>query len=280
MRLFIAILGSIFFSLQLHAQKQSLLYKVSGNGLSKPSYVYGTIHMICEDEFFLMDELTTAMNQVKALYLEIDISDSLAMSAAIMKMIDPTVSDLYDEMEDNFKDEISRYLLEMGMNFETIRFFKPFMVSMMLTQSLYSCEVKSYEVELMAMATEGGIPVKALETMEQQMAIFDSIPLEQQFQDLKEMVMNMPEAAEELRAIVKFYTEMNLEGLMKMMDGHSLMQFDDFILTHRNQAWIPIMEKQMRKEPALFAVGAAHLLGDQGVITLLKERGFKVQPVL
>jgi uncharacterized protein len=282
MRNLLFVFTFLFISLVAFAQKDAhtLLYKVSGNGLKSPSYLYGTIHMICEDDFFIMDELSIALGKVKALYLEIDITDSASIGQAMIKMVDPTMMDFYAEIDDNAKIQIEQMLLEVGLSFDMAKMFKPMMLSMLMTQSLYDCAITSYEIELAAMAKEAGISLRALETIEDQIAVFDAIPVEEQLQSLVELATDMATAREGLRDMIKFYTEMNLVGLMKAIGDDSIMEHDEVLLTKRNQNWIPIMVKQMRANPTLFAVGAAHLPGDNGVIQLLKDKGFKVEPVI
>jgi uncharacterized protein YbaP (TraB family) len=272
----------LFTSVTVFAKGEvnTLLYKVSGNGLKKASYIYGTIHMICEDDFFMMDGLITAMQKVDALYLEIDITDSVAMGLAMSKFLDPSMKEFYAEIDENTRNLIEQMVLQMELTFEIVSMFKPIMISLLLTQSLYDCAIKSYEVELAAMAKEAGIALKALETAEEQVAIFDAIPIEEQFQSLVELVSEFEDAREGLKQMVGYYKEMNLQGLMKAIEDDAFMEHDEEFLTKRNQNWIPIIEKQMRTKPALFAVGAAHLLGENGVIKLLQEKGFKVDPVL
>src|ERR1700761_8785192 len=58
--------------------QNSLLWEVSGKGLPQPSYVFGTIHMICPEDFFLTDKMKTSFQKAHTLYLEINLDDPTA----------------------------------------------------------------------------------------------------------------------------------------------------------------------------------------------------------
>ena len=75
----------------------TLLWKISGNGLSKPSYLYGTIHMLCADDAGLSDQMKTIIRKVDNIYFEVDIDNLMEMFGVIGKMKmkgDTTLQDL------------------------------------------------------------------------------------------------------------------------------------------------------------------------------------------
>lgn len=76
-------LNLFIFCLLLHfanAQEKSLLWQISGNGLAKPSYLYGTIHLICPNDYFMTDSTKAAFARTEQVYLELDMDDPSIMS--------------------------------------------------------------------------------------------------------------------------------------------------------------------------------------------------------
>src|SRR5215217_1416430 len=75
----IAVIATFLFTIQLKAQekpaKKSLLWEISGKGLTKPSYIYGTIHMICGPDFIIKDKTKKALEKSEALVMELDFTD-------------------------------------------------------------------------------------------------------------------------------------------------------------------------------------------------------------
>jgi hypothetical protein len=82
--------------------------------------------------------------------------------------------------------------------------------------------------------------------------------------------------------MVALYKAQDVEGLLKVMDESEwdFNGYEDILLANRNAAWVPIMEKAMQGKPTFFAVGAGHLGGAKGVLSLLKKKGYTVKAVL
>ncbi|HLV51992.1 MAG TPA: TraB/GumN family protein, partial [Flavobacterium sp.] len=72
----IAFFGLLLTGIIGNAQNEpSLLWQIEGNGLEKPSYLFGTIHMICEDDFMMTPAIERSLENVEAFYAEIDFSN-------------------------------------------------------------------------------------------------------------------------------------------------------------------------------------------------------------
>ena len=147
--------------------------------------------------------------------------------------------------------------------------------------ALQSGEVMSYEMELMKMAQEKEKETGGLETMEFQMSMFDSIPYEAQATMLVEGIKNQDGGNEQFAEMVKLYKAQDINAMHQMIDEDEggVGDYEELLLVNRNLNWIPIMEKMMVEKPTFFAVGAGHLGGTKGVVTLLQEAGYTVQPL-
>ena len=262
--------------------ENSLLWKISGNGLEKSSYLYGTIHLTCN--YKLSEKMAMALAETDQVALEIDMDDP-NMQAKMMKgmmMNDgQTMKGLlseedYQQLGVFFKDNT-------GMNLEMFNTIKPFAVSAMLISKLVPCDPPaSYETEFIKIAKEQEEEVLGLESIEYQMSVFDSIPYKEQLDDLVKMAKEgLEESKIEFDKLNVLYDNEDIEGLMQLMLETEDMtsEFADELLTKRNQNWIPVIETMSKKTSTFYGVGAMHLAGDQGVIRLLRKAGFTVEAV-
>lgn len=267
-----------------NAQKleNSLLWKISGNGIEKPSFLYGTMHAVCETN--INENVIKAFEQTNQLYLEIDMDDPNLQAKMMSKMMmenGVTISSLVSEEESKI---IDTFLKEnVGFSLKTIDTFKPFMISSMYLPKLLDCPLKAVDMELMKIATEQSEEVLGLETIESQLIIFDKIPYKIQVEEvLKTAKNNMVKDKEEMNKMLSIYKSENIEKMLELSlesENKMFAEYTDDLLTKRNKNWIPTIEKVTKEKPTLFAVGAAHLAGDNGVIKLLRTKGYKVEAV-
>lgn len=265
-----------------------LLWKISGNDLEKPSYLYGTIHMIGAEDFFLPDGTMTAMDASDQVVFEIDMADMTDMSSmmglmdkAFMKD-DLTLQDLLSEEDFKLVDE---HFKDMGLPVLFIQRIKPMFLTVftsgdMSPGDLQSGKIKSYEYEFMEMAKNGDKTTAGLETVDLQLSFFDSIPYPDQAAMLIDGIKNGGSESDSFKEIVEVYKEQNLTKMLEMTlsEEGGLAEYDDLLLNKRNKNWIPQMESMMVEAVNFFAVGAGHLPGDEGVINLLREAGYTVEP--
>ncbi len=279
----IQLLVFCFFIQWSHAQEKSLLWEVSGNGLTKPSYVYGTIHMICPNDYFMTDSTKAAFKKTEQVYLELDMDDPTLMSKMMQLMMLTNGKKMKDYLKPEEYMLLSDYFkAKMGANLDQMGGMKPFALMSMLYTTLLSCQPQSYELVFTQMASSAKKEVLGLETVELQMGVFDQIPYEKQAGLLADMVRKKDESTKEFGEMVTLYKKQDLEGLLKLMDNSEwdFNGYEDILLANRNTAWVPIMEKAMKSKSTFFAVGAGHLGGAKGVLQLLKKQGYTVKAVL
>lgn len=278
--------------------ENALLWEISGNGLKTPSYLYGTIHIIGEDDFFLTDSTVITFNQTKQLALEIDIDDMnnpfkmLGMIGGMMMDDGLTLKDLLKE--DEYKITHQYIIDSMGMPSlmaGMMERMKPMFLSEMVGTDMSSMQEgdgmlsqqgsKSYEMELSAMAKEKEMEVLGLETVAFQLSIFDSIPYKEQAYMLYDAIQSGGEKeAAALDELVEMYKKQDINGLNQMIVGDAeFSKYNEILLVNRNKNWIPKIGKYAQQMPTFFAVGAGHLPGDQGVIMLLRQAGYTVRAI-
>ncbi len=279
----LAMAAAVLFGIVGMAQESnSVLYKISGNGLKAPSYLFGTMHMTCDAT---IDAATRkALEETKQLYLELDMDDpamQTTMMGGMMMKDGKTISSMVSEAD--FK-QLDKVMTEkVGMSAMMLNMMKPFMLSAMLIPSLLDCPMQSFEGELMKITHEQGEQVFGLETVEAQMAVFDAIPYQVQVDELMKGVRDgFVNDKKELARMMEVYKTKNLDAMMKLMsesDNKLNSGFSEELLSKRNRNWIPVIEQTAKATPTFFGVGAAHLGGDQGVIKLLRQKGYKVEAV-
>ncbi len=268
--------------------EKSLLWEISGKNISQPSYLFGTIHIIDADRYFLPKGTLEAIDNTDIMVFEIDLADmedmdqimGLLMSAMMEGNV--TIKDLVSE-EDYAM--ISKHFSDMGLPFMMLERIKPMFLSMMGGDidmgSLQSGEMTSYELKFGEMAKSKGMETAGLETMEFQMSLFDSIPYDDQAVMLVESIKSGGGESDLMEKMMDTYTTQDVDALAEFITSESgdVAGFEDNLITKRNHAWIPQIKKLSGDRPAFYAVGAGHLGGKEGVIRLLRQEGYTVQAI-
>jgi uncharacterized protein YbaP (TraB family) len=268
--------------------ENALLWRISGNGLEHPSWLYGTIHMIPSEQFFLPAGTEAAFDSSSALYLEVDMTE-LEDPARQMQLLqdsymkdDLTLKDLVTEEE---YEMIKVHFAELGLPLMFLQRIKPMFLSVFADgsispNSLQDGSIKVYEMELTEMAKENDIPIGGLETLDFQMSIMDSIPYEAQADMLMESIKMADQAGSQYDSLFALYISQDINSMYSSIDeDQNLSSFDSLLLIQRNHNWIPVMREKMMENSSFFAVGAAHLGGPDGVIALLRKEGYRVVAV-
>jgi len=269
-------------------QEKSLLWEISGNGLKSSSYLFGTIHLIGKEDFFFPKSLEDKIKLSERATFEIDMDDMSSMES-MLKIIGKafmkdglTLKDLVTEkeylaIENHFKDK--------GLPLQFLDRMKPMLLATFASLDMGNGgmeDSKSYEMEIFAKFNEQNKPSEGLETIDDQLALFDSIPYKAQAQMLVESIKSSNKENEEYKMMIDLYKKQDIETLAKVTvdekDG-GIGGYSDLFLYKRNKNWIPHIARMMNEKPTFFAVGAGHLGGPKGVIQLLKKAGYKVTPV-
>lgn len=261
---------------------KSLLWEISGNKLAKPSYVFGTIHLLCADDLKVSPSVQQAVANTQQIALELDMdSPTMAteMRATLMLPAGQTLQGCLTKEEYAAVNEY--FTTELKMPFAQMGSIKPFALTALLYPKMLGCAAGSYEMALVEIAKTKKMEVIGLETVADQMGLFDKIPCTKQAHMLSDMVTNRAEAQQEFRDVLKLYQAQDVEGVLKMSmaSKFGMAEYEDLLLTDRNKRWIPLMAQQAAAKPTFFAVGAAHLGGPAGVLALLRQQGYQVKPI-
>ena len=273
---------SVFaFSSSANAQTQktenSVLWEVSGNGLAKPSYLFGTVHMICGKDFVMKPKATEAFSKTSKLALEVNMADpseiNLIQQMAVgkeplsKKLTAKQIARLKEVLQKNggvSLAQVDNYTLETVM-------------SLLFVKSFGCPDLKFYEIEFVGKAKENNKPIIGLEKASEQMDF-----LNKSFTD-DELISYLQQINTDMaNTMVKDYTNEDINSLYATTTDKELMSANTkkILLDNRNEKWSKIMPEMMQKGSVFFAVGAAHLAGELGVINLLKKAGYSVKPIM
>ena len=270
-------------------EENSLLWKISGKDLPTPSYLYGTIHLIGKDDFFLTDSTLASIDRAQLVTFEINMEDMMNLPAQLglmMKSFMDNGKSLRDLLNEEEYALVKEHFDKMGLPLFLFERMKPMFLTVfasmdMSPDAMSTGEMVSYEMKIMDIAKQQKKKMGGLETAEYQMSMFDSIPYEAQAQMLVESIKSSGAGNEEFDEMLNLYKTQDINGMVTMMraDEEGIGNYEDLLLVTRNKNWIPVMGEMMMKQPAFFAVGAGHLGGETGVVALLRKEGYTVVPV-
>jgi len=299
-----ALLLSSFFAFNAVAQDtldHALLWRIDAPDAPAPSYLFGTIHLIDAEDFLLSDSLMAAVNRSERLVFEIDPAEMTDLGMQMQLMMsafmkgDTTLKDLLTTEE---YAKVKERFAEIGLPMMFLDRVKPMFLSMLTGMDMGDLQgmmgggtndeesdgggIKSYEMELAALAEKTEKEVDGLETSAYQMSLFDSIPLHVQADMLMASLEQTQEGADDpLKALTEIYTSGDIDGMYHMTIGEEggLANFEKLLLVNRNRNWVEPIKAQVVQRPTVFAVGAGHLGGPEGVVRLLRAEGLTLTPL-
>lgn len=267
------------FSITAQDLEKSTLWKISGNTLEKPSYLFGTIHLTCNASFD--EDVKKALDDTTQIVLEIDMDDPGLQQKMMGNMFMKNGKTLNDFVsEEDYKTLETFFLEYLGMPLKNMLNIKPFFLSTMLYPKMLDCPIQSYELELVKIAKTQDEDIKGLETIEDQLKVFDTIPYQDQINDLLKTAKDkLKYDKENFAKMLELYSDEDISELLKMVvedKNNSFGKYHDVFLNNRNKNWISKIKSLATDQPTFFAVGAGHLAGEEGVINLLRKAGFTV----
>jgi uncharacterized protein YbaP (TraB family) len=276
----------ILITISVKAQNTSenaLLWEISGNGLTHSSYIFGTIHLIPENDFFFTDIMKENLLKCNTLALEIDMDMSLSEKIELSKkMLLPEGKEISEFMtEEQYKKFISFLTdtLKIGkLKLNMMTKYKPIFSSALIISELIG-KSKTYEEEFMTLAKKNKIHVIGLETADYQINVLDKISIEDQVKMLFENDLNQ-NGLDDYYKLVESYKNQNLNDLYELFKNEeTIVDFEEDLLVKRNKNWISVIENQIKNQSVFIAVGAGHLPGNKGVLNLLTKQGYIIKPI-
>lgn len=257
---------------------QTLLWKVTGNNLEKPSYLFGTIHMVCTDSFELSPNVSLALDASDTLVLELDISNPDAVAQIVMAN-SKSADSLSSGLSAADKSLLAKQLGLLGLPLGKVEMLKPYVLSMMITQSIAPpCPITSVE-QVITGLWENESAMGYLESPEEQIAAMEKAIDRLTLLRTLESISDMPQ---DLLRLMNFYQEGEIDSIQTIMysEEAATKNFIKHLLEDRNVKWVKQFKAFEQSKSYFLAVGAGHLPGEKGLIELLRAAGYTVTPIM
>lgn len=266
-----------------HAQQptlleNSVLWKVEHPDLENSSYILGTLHMMCANDFQIPEKVKKTFANIDALVLEVNLTDPEEIKSSQASMTaTQKISEELSVAQFNMLDTLVQRVV--GAPLANLDAYGLSMLNMIMVTKMLSCtDIKSLDAELMQIAQNKQMPIYGLETVAEQMTIVKAAyPTEFSLQQTMLYDAYKKDFNEAIVAYNKeeINTAVGLLTKLEYMDANAvtLMQ------KNRNKNWVEQMPQMMQERSNLFAVGAAHLTNNYGIIHLLRQKGYIISPV-
>lgn len=290
--LFALLLTGLIAPLFGQTSENSLLWEISGKGLAKPSYLFGTYHLL--NDSYLSQKNPAALaafQKADGVVVEV-VLDTASMMRAQIGMLMPynRLSQLLDSADYQLvKAELSQ---TAGIDIAAFEQVKPMAIATMLTIAYTSAaapELTAYTGEPLDrfFASNGaatGKKVQGLETLDEQIdLLFNHFSQSDQARLLVDFIKIKVRAIEAQKSLTQYYFSQDIQALYELNEKLTAEMPSwgdmDFITTDRNKRWVEKLPAILSAGNQFIAVGALHLPGPDGLIDLLKKQGYTVKAI-
>lgn len=288
---FKTILASLALMIALPASAQ-VFFKVEGNGLTSPSYIFGTHHLAPSsvvEKFGASNPFETTSQVVG----EIDMTQDptalgMAMQPHMMAPADSTLSKVIPPADFAvISEEFKNWAPMPGMEFKMLDMMKPMAVTSMVAVSMAAKTIPDFnpadqlDTWFQTNGKANGKKIVALETPEQQATIlFDLTPISFQAEALVELLKDPSKAQKSTQELTEAYFAQDLDKMLQLSEAEDEHpEFMAALLDKRNADWLTKLPAIFKEGPTFVAVGALHLAGDKGIVEGLRKLGYTVTPV-
>lgn len=280
------LLLSLVITTGLNAQEKSVLYKVSGNGLEKPSYLMGIVNFLPADKFKIPTQVETAMSECETFVTKNELNSKTQKKFNEAVRI-PEGGWINDYLTD---DELNQLRLLILLEFEVKEhayhdFYSRLQPIILVptTTALHLGENITYtEKSLHDAAKRNKLKSEGLGTIQEEIDAFQKFPIEDQVEALKHTVNNFEEHIADYDKMVNAYlVDQDLETVKNetFKATNESQKFKTVYYDSRALNWLPSLEKKMKDKPTFIALGAPYLVGEVSLINLLTTKGYEVTPV-
>lgn len=263
----------------------SLLWQITSPDLKDTSYIFGTMHLIQKQYFYFPESLKNLIKSTDLVVLEIGEDLNNPMKAMQLLKLEEG-KEMFDFFNEAQEDSILVWA-EDKLGFDEKQFragfgtMKPFIIVSLASEADMMKTAESYEKTILKIQGEADVKLAGLETIEEQMSIFDNLTDEEQAQMVMEAIREDQDAKNQLQQMMELYSRQNIDSLQLLIHDESdaIADKEAEFLTNRNHNWVPKIEEMIAKQRVFIAVGAGHLGGAEGVLELLRKEGYKVTPL-
>ena len=265
---------------------RGLLWQVEHDGADQPSHVFGTIHSTDERVHDLPAEVEAAFADARSYHFEIDFSRMLE-DGGLMRMFYLDGRRLPNKLDEGLWERTREAARAAGVPEQNLTLMKPWAVAIMVSVPQED-PTQVLDYQLYERASAKGRPVAGLETVDEQIGIFDDLALETQIEMLERALEYFEDGRVDFvfERMIELYLERDLAGLANMAEENPALPGPDDqealmrrLVDERNRILVTRMESALQEGGAFVAVGALHLPGENGIVRLLEARGYTVTSV-
>jgi uncharacterized protein YbaP (TraB family) len=280
------ILAALLFLLPLlaHADSQPATYTVQGK--HNVVHLVGTVHLLQDNEA-LPANITRSYADAKQLLLEIDTSsmDAMAVQETVMSLgMLSEEETLESKLDAATYNKLKAAAQTAGLDMMIVDHLRPWLAAMQLEEAMFmkiGLDPKSgVEMQLTKRAAQDHKPISGFETMDEQLNFFANLDEKTEMDFLTSTLDELKDIRREMSDLMNAWRQGDENSLMALMQkemrGHE--KFYNVLLTQRNKRWIGRLQSLLdnSNDNYLVAVGALHLVGNDGVVALLRRAGYKV----
>lgn len=277
-------LALIISCIAINAQKNeslenSVLWKIEHTDLKSPSYLLGTLHLMCGEDFKLVDKIVNTLKNTDAFVSEINMSTPEEIKAMQNYMANPKkVSEELTEEQFNKLNTLTQNVINMPLS-SLNNYGLSGLYSIMLSKIHPCSDLKFMDVKLQKLALENGLSISAFEKATKQLDYLKKgFSIDFTFNQL----MFFDSYKTDFNKAIKYYLEKDIETAVGLITQEQYMDENakEYIQIIRNKNWVKKMPQMIPESSSVFAVGEAHLTGEEGIINLLRNKGYTITAVL
>lgn len=253
------------------------------------SHLFGTFHSDSPRLQPLIDAITPYINQSAALWLEIDADSATMQATRRYLMLPPNGPNLESIIGSKLYEKVAGKMApRLGLNAQTLQFFRPWAIALLVQYPPPEADGVVLDMRLQQMAKARKIPVRPLETLESQFSIFLQMPPSMQVSFLANTLKDFDEIETMLEQLDQAYLQQKLAMIHEMSEAQFLLLAQDapklaaylkhHLIDKRNR-YMAAKIMQSATNNAFIAVGALHLPGETGILTLLEQQGVQIRAI-
>jgi hypothetical protein len=249
-------------------------------------WLLGSVHYLRDEDLPLPDSVENLYRRADTLVMELDLDDLDPFEVQLQFMqaaMLPPAESLRGVLSEDVYATVASSASDLELDLEAFERFEPWLVALMLLDlrmaSLGFSAAQGLEQQLLRRSGEDGKPILGLEPIAAQIGVFDDLPMTEQEALLRQTLEELESPASEMDELLNAWHAGSLDELTDEL----LASFADFptlyqaLVVARNRRWLTELER-LAREPGRFlvVVGALHLVGQDSVVELLRDRGFDV----
>lgn len=277
-----------------------LLWRISGNGLEKPSYLFGTHHIAPVSILDSIAGFNDALNTCDVVYGEVSKKElsSPEMQAKTMKLAaapaDSTLSKVIDQHSWNVLDSLLNVSTAGRVRAANLEALTPSFVSNQISLIFSLQQFPTYnpqqqlDTTILQKAEDAGKQTRAFETADFQLNILFSDAISKQALNLERQLRRIDKSKYYIRETANAYASQNLDSLGRLITEtlysseapkEEIEREINTLIYDRNTAWLKTLKEVMPHQSVFVVVGAGHLINEKGLIAQLRNLGYTVTPV-